>query len=98
MPRTTNILVRVSDAEKTLIRERAETHGLNVSEYLRRLGLTGAVGAPDPVQVRKLVTGAKASRRAPGDREAIKQQIRREQPGLPERSVAILAGRRLAGK
>lgn len=89
MPRQSNILVRVSEGEKTLIRERAEASGQNMSEYLRGLALQGvrAEGERGKSQRQR-----NAERRAPGDFEAL---VARYSRTMPRRNAEIAARREL---
>lgn len=104
--------IRVTEAEKSLIRERAEACGLSVSDFVRQVAM--GVARPSRAEGRAQRTRQReraarqdraaveqgnlkrAERQAPGDREAIEQRIRREQPGLPASSVRTLASRELA--
>lgn len=89
------IRIRVNGLEKKAAEARAAAAGLDMSEYAR-LRICGAAPEQTAARLAEIERAEKSSQRAPGDRAAIVARIRREQPGLPERSVEILASRELA--
>lgn len=85
---------RVNELELAAAQARASAAGLELSEYVR-LQVCGAAPEQTAARSREAERQQVAEARAPGDRTAIEEQIRREQPGLPARSVKMLAARRL---
>lgn len=89
--RTDRILLRVTPAEKALIRERAGG-ARQMSDFIRRLALGGADStvAERRAQDRRV---EKAEARAPGDFAVLVAQFERT---MPRRSAEIAARRQLA--
>jgi uncharacterized protein (DUF1778 family) len=89
--RTARILLRVTPAEKELIRERAGGTR-QVSDYIRRQALSG-VGPEIAERAALDRQFEKASARAPGDFAAL---VERHAQRMPRRSAEILARREMA--
>jgi hypothetical protein len=89
--RTERILLRVTPAEKELIRERAGGPR-EMSDYIRRRALSGS--GPEIVERAALDRQfEKAASRAPGDFAAL---VERHAQRMPRRSAEILARREMA--
>lgn len=109
VPKTAIMPIRVTEAEKDLIRERAEACGLTVSDYVRQAAMGVAkpgrqVGrqlrrqAAERVMVRERAVAEQANlerseQRAPGDLEALVDRYSRT---MPRRNAEIVARRELA--
>jgi len=89
--RTDRILLRVTPAEKALIRERAGG-SRQMSDYIRRRALGGA--GPEIAERAALDRQfEKSAARAPGDFAAL---VERHAQRMPRRSAEILARREMA--
>jgi len=89
--RTARILLRVTPAEKELIKERAGG-SRQVSDYIRRRALQGA--GPEIAERAALDRQfEKSAARAPGDFAAL---VARHEKRMPRRSAEILARREMA--
>jgi uncharacterized protein (DUF1778 family) len=89
--RTDRILLRVTPAEKALIRERAGG-ARQMSDFIRRLALGGADSAVAERRAQDR-RAEKAEARAPGDFAAL---VDRYEKTMPRRSAKIVAKRELA--
>jgi hypothetical protein len=89
--RTDRILLRVTPAEKALIRERAGG-SRQMSDFIRRLALGGADSAVAERRAQDRWV-EKAEARAPGDFAAL---VARYEKTMPRRSAEIVAKRELA--
>ena len=87
--------VRVTEMEEQAAQVRAKAAGMTCSDYVR---LQACGSAPTGVARRAREAGRqrRVEREAPGDRAAVEERLRRDQPGLTSIAIKRLAARELA--